>query len=63
MPREMPMGERLLRELALIPVKDSGFCTICKTKETLMQCATCTPHHYICRLCCDSHKLMETPPD
>jgi hypothetical protein len=57
------MGERILRELALVPVKDLGVCTVCNTKETLMQCASCTPHHYICRPCCDTHKVLEKPQD
>ena len=57
------MAERILRALALIPVKDLGICTVCKVKETLMQCVTCTPHHYICRPCCDAHRRSQNPVD
>jgi len=57
------MAERILRALALIPVKDPGVCTICKDRTTQMQCVSCTPHHYICRPCCDSHRVALNPQD
>jgi hypothetical protein len=50
------MTENEKRELDLIEIQDPGPCALCGKRETTTWCKSCTPPHYVCPGCSESHR-------